>query len=263
MPFKRFRSGAIKRNQGGSASGKTRGKYSRPIFGRMRAGPLIRRAKRRNLVKLIKSVSLSKCETNYRTISNTTGALNDNTVNHILTLWDNVGNGIFPGQSVDDGSRIGDEIQAVGIMIRGQIEIPYDRRDTVCDIYFTQNNTAVGGPTGMFHSVTGNVLLDPVQSKRFVNVHKLGRYRVKATDAGMHSTGAWLADNVITKTILFKKWIPFKKTVKFVADNTATPTNIPELGSLVLACKDTLSTASTDNVVLSVKTTATLYFKDP
>jgi len=117
-------------------------------------------------------------------------------------------------------------------MLRGQIEIPYDRRDENCDLYFVQNNTAVGGPTDVFHNVTGNVLLDPIQSKRFVSVKKLGRYRVKPTDAGMHSTGSWLADNVITKTIMFKRWVPFRKTVKFVADNTATPTNIPELGTL-------------------------------
>jgi len=149
------------------------------------------------------------------------------------------------------------------VTIRGQIEIPYDRRDVNCDLYFVQNNSAVGGPTDMSHNVFGNALLDPVQSKRFVNVKKLGRYRVKPTDAGMHSTGSWLADNVITKTIMFKRWVPFKKTVKFVADNTATPTDIPELGSLLLACADTLSTASSDTVVASVNTTATSYFKDP
>jgi hypothetical protein len=148
-------------------------------------------------------------------------------------------------------------------MLRGQIEIPYDRRDENCDLYFVQNNTAVGGPTDVFHNVTGNVLLDPIQSKRFVSVKKLGRYRVKPTDAGMHSTGSWLADNVITKTIMFKRWIPFRKTVKFVADNTATPTNIPELGSFMLACAETLSTSTSDTAVASVKTTATLYFKDP
>jgi len=216
-------------------------------------------------VRLIKSVQMSKTETNYRSISQNTGALTHNSLTEIMKLWDNNGNGVFPAQGTTDGSRVGDEIESVGIMVRGQIEIPYDRRDTVCDIYYCTNNTNVGGiaASTMFHNVTGNVLLDPIQTKRFNQVRKCGRYRVRPTDSGMHSTGAWLADNVITKTIMFKKWIPLKRNVKFLSDATTVTTNLPELGALYLACADTLSTAASDNVVASVKCTATLYYKDP
>ena len=247
------------------AGGRTKAKRRRPIFGRVRPGPLIRRVKRKNLVRLIKSVAMSKSETNYRSNSQETGALTHNTVTEIMKLWDNNGNGIFPGQGTTDGNRVGDEIEAVGIMIRGQIEIPYDRRDTLCDIYYVTNNTNVGGIaySTMFHNVTGSVLLDPIQSKQFSQVRKCGRYRVRSTDAGMHSTGAWLAENVITKTIMFKKWIPLKKKIKFMSDTTTVTTNLPELGGLYLACADSLSTGAEDNVVSAVKCTATLYYKDP
>lgn len=242
-----------------------RKRYKAPIFRRINAGRLVQKQRRKNLVKLIKSVQLNNNETKYKSISQSTSALNHNTLTEIMKLWDNVGNGIFPSQQVTDGDRIGDEIQAVGIMIRGQIEIPYDRRDTVCDIYYVTNNTAVGGVTKgtLFHNVTGNVMLDPIQTKRFSQVKKCGRYRCRPSDAGMHSTGAWLADNVITKTIHFKKWIPLKRNVKFVADASTVAANLPELGGLYMACADTLSTASGDNVVASVDCTATLYYKDP
>ena len=92
-------------------------------------------------------------------------------------------------------------------------------------------------------------------TKRFNQCKKVGRYRVRSTDAPVHSTGEWLAANVITKTIMFKKWIPMKRNVKFISDTTTVTSNLPELGALYLACADTLSTASSDNVVAAFKCT--------
>lgn len=266
---KRKRSG----NYTGSstAGGSYKGRM-RPIFGRVRPGPLIRRAKRRNLVRLINSVAMSKTETKYKSIAQSVTApasgsniFRHNTMNEIMKLWDNQGNGLFPAQGQTDGTRVGDSIDCTGIMVRGQFEVPYDRRDVHIDLYYIQFNSAVGGPdvSTFFHNVTGNALLDPVQNKRYTNVRKLGRYRCKPTDAIAHSTGSWLADNVVTKTIMFKKWLPMKKTVKFVADASTTPTNIPELGAIYAVVVDTLSTATSDIVVAASKVSATLYYKDP
>ena len=57
---------------------------------------------------------------------------------------------------------------------------------------------------------------------------------------------------------MFKKWIPFRRSIKFVSDSSITATNAPELASIVMTCADTLSSGGEDNVVAGVKCNTTL-----
>lgn len=229
--------------------------------GRIRS--LVARKRKSMLKKFVKQQMLKMSETKFTSYNYVLGALGHNT-GTAINLWTNNASSLFPTVGDSENNRDGNEIVGRGFMIRGMFNVPYDRRDVRIDYYFVQHNTNMGDPTtSLFHNVATNVLLDPINKKRWDNVTKLGSLRVKATDAGMHSSGSWLADNVITKTILFKKWIPLNKKLKFYDDNASIVTNVPEMGKIIFFVYDTLSTASTDTIVHSGSITATFYYKDP
>lgn len=237
--------------------------YTTPKFTTTVAKKTLQRAKARNTRKMIKSTLLKMSETKFTSYGYAVGAIAHNG-GQLIDLWTNNTSSLFPTVGDTENNRDGNEIMGRGFMIRGMFNIPYDRRDVRIDMYYVQHNTNMGNPlTDLFHNVSGNVMLDPVNKKRWDNVKKLGSLRVKATDAGMHSSGSWLADNVITKTVMFKRWIPLNKKLKFYADGASNVTNLPEMGRILFFAYDTLSTAGTDTVVHSGSVNATFYYKDP
>lgn len=208
---------------------------------------------------MIKSTILNMAETNYKSYDVKGSSFNHNVLSR-HDLWSPTStdaNSIWPLQNDSDSGRNGDMIQVAGIKIRGCFEIPNDRFNAKMKIYFVQWNSAEGTPSTkneFFHNVSGNIMLDPLQNKRFRNVDKLGLIKCKATDIQ--------SDVAQTKTILFTKWIPMNKKVYFKGDGSENPSNLKEYGSILFAPYDTISSATTDTIFVNSELTYTVYYKD-
>lgn len=215
--------------------------------------------KAKSTKKLVKSVLLNMAETNYKS-HDQKGQVFLHDVLARQDLWKvntTAADSIWPAVGDGDANRTGDMIQATGIKIRGVFEIPNDRFNMRMKIWFVQWNTGDGVPNtqnDFQHNISGNIMLDPIQNKRFRSVKYLGMVRCRASDTQTASAQ--------TKTIFFERWIPIKKKVYFKADGSELPTNMKEYGSLVFAPYDTISSSQTDIVVASSEITYTLYYKD-
>lgn len=223
-----------------------------------------------NLVKLIKSVSIRQSESKYKTTSYTWGALSHDDVYH-KDLWNSTIN-LFPGQGTSDVNRIGDRIICQGIMLRAVFDVPWDRKNVKLKAFFIPYNSDQGGVDtydNVFHNITGNARLDPVQKKRYPGIKYLGTYQIETerapyyTYAGGDQVPAASVISSNTGTICIKKWIPmYNKKLFFRSDATNQPSNLKEAGAIVLAPYSTINTITTDNLILSGEMSATVYFKD-
>lgn len=209
--------------------------------------------------KLIKSVLLNMAETNYKSHDEKGKTF----LHDVLTRQDiwkvnsTAADTIWPAVGDGDANRTGDMIQATGMKIRGVFEIPNDRFNMRMKIWYVQWNTGDGTPSTQsefFHNISGNIMLDPIQNKRFRSIKYLGEIKCRPTDI-QNATAQ-------TKTIFFQRWIPMKKKVYFKADGSVIPTNMKEYGSLVFAPYDTISSSQTDIIVSDSELTYTLYYKD-
>lgn len=244
----------------------SRKKNAKPIFRKINASKVIAKKRRSNLVKLIKDINISQSEMKYKSGTIETGVLNHNSVNqfHLYGPSGNVIN-IMPGQGTSDVNRIGDRVFISGVMLRCQIQLPWDRKNVRLGVYYVPHNSEQGDPSSdLFHNISGMTLLDPLQKKRFPKAKLLGIYRTFANDqsTGTYGGSVGTPEANDQKIIFFKKWIPINKKVYFKADASNVPTNLPEYGTICLAPFDKTLALSTDNVVLSGTINATLYFKD-
>lgn len=208
---------------------------------------------------MIKSVLLGMAETNYKSHDVKGSSFTHNTLAR-HDLWNintSDANSIFPAIGDGDANRSGDMIQATGIKIRGIFEVPNDRFNMKMKVWFVQWNTSDGTITTQnefFHNIAGNIMLDPIQNKRFRSVKYLGTIKCRSTDTQ--------AGSAQTKTVLFNRWLKMNKKIYFKNDASEVPTNMKEYGSLLFAPYDTISSATTDTVVANSELTYTLYYKD-
>lgn len=235
-------------------------------FKRTNAKGMIAKQKRSQLVKLIKDVQIAESEMKFKSSTIETGVLNHNTVTE-FNVWGPTGNifNILPNIGTGDGSRIGDRIHAKGIMLRGQVQLAWDRKNTRLGIYWVPHNSEQGAPsTDLFHNVSGMTILDPLSKKRFPKAKLVGIYKTEANDSHTGTYGGSVGTPAASdsKIIFFKSYIPMNKKVYFKTDSSNVPTNILEYGTLCLAPFDKTLTLSTDNVILSGTMNATLYYKD-
>lgn len=233
MPRKRYRS-------------RSRGGYRR----RRRYGPSTARIKRQ---------VLSVAESKYKSYDIKGSQFFHDTISR-HDLWGPLtdeSNSIWPSQGSYDSGRVGDMIYCSGIRIRGLFEVPNDRFNMKMKLFFVQWNSAEGTPSTqaeLLHNVSGNILIDPIQNKRWRRIRYLGMIQCRPSDS--------FADSAQTKTILINKWIPMNQKVYFNADTSETPTNVKEYGSLLFLPYDTISSATTDRVVVGSEITYTVYWKD-
>lgn len=224
-----------------------------------------------SLVKLIKPVNIRQSESKYKTTSYTWGPLDHDYV-YKTDIWSNTVN-LFPGQGTTDATRVGDRIVCQGIMLRAVFDIPWDRKNCKLKAFFIPWNSDQGSPDtyeNLFHSITQNSRLDPVQKKRYPGMQYLGTYQIERERAPFNTNPTndahTPAANVIstnTGTICIKKWIPmYNKKLFFRSDATNQPSNLKEVGSIVLAPYATINTTITDHIVLSGEMSATVYYKD-
>lgn len=224
-------------------------------------------SKRKSLKRIVKDVVMKTTETKQKILAFTTvglysgpgselnkGCHNFHTVEH---LWDDSATtGLWPISQTNDSGRVGDNINALGIHLRMVLQIPHDRRNMRCKMYFVQWNSNQGDPfdrTRFYHWTMQNTHMDSVNKDNFAGVQYLGTYGCRAVD---QTTGSQ------DKTIMIRKWIPFKKRLTF-RGGSGMPTNIKENGAIIFVPYDTVTSAESDVLITRIQTVATLYFKDP
>lgn len=213
----------------------------------------------KSLINLIKTVNLNQAEHKYKTSSGTLVNMKHDTL-YSYQLWDYLGtlSGFLPQQGVSDDERIGDRIMVQGFRLRMVLQVPWDRRNMNVKLWFIPYNTGQGNPTtysDLFHNVSGNSQLDPIQIKRWPGVIFLGNYSLKPKDRDISAQQT-------DATIYINKWVKMEKSVYFKTDSGNIPSNLKEYGKIVFAPYDTINTLLTDNVITKAEITATLYFKD-
>lgn len=154
-----------------------------------------------------------------------------------------------------DDQRNGDEIFSTGIRLRMQLENDAGKHNNTWKFWLAEYNTTQGeaiDPNTTFHSGTGNMILDTLQSNR-IKLRLIGTYRTRARDVG--------ADK---KTDIFvNKWIPFRRKLQFAQDSSITVTRgMKEKFAIVGVCYDASNTVFDTNVG-NYRMNATLYYKDP
>ena len=177
----------------------------KPIFKTMNKKNMIAKKRRSNLVSLIKQVNLKQSETKYITKALT---FSNKAANYLyaVRLWGDptVAENVMPTQGLTDANRIGDSIQLTGFKCRfsAQISGTYNQSDIT--LYFVPYNSDQGDPTDrtqLFHWISGFTALDPIQTKRWPGIKRLGQFKVRATDASV--TG--------DRMLLGSFWIPINK----------------------------------------------------
>ena len=235
-------------------------------FKRYNAGAMVRRAKTKTLVKLIKGVQLSQVETCYKVTkfapsptpagqNYMLGSVNHNSISKIA-LW-YPSSATFPLQGLSDGERRGDEIYLTGIKVRLVMQIPYDRRNSKFRFYFIQWNTVQGDPSvksNLFHSSINNVMVDAMQTDRYT-IKKIGSARLYATDQSPEGQ-----DKTIIKTF----WIPIKRKITFVNDGVRdVAQGLKEEGTILITGYDSITSLETDTICPYMECAQTVYYKDP
>lgn len=221
------------------------------------SGKTGRRGRSSGFARSVRKVLLQTTEGRYKS-----RAVDGTTMNHdVLTeipIWTESTTGIWPSQGLTDGERTGDEIYTTGIMARLVLQVPHDRRNVKIKMWFLPYNSSQGVPTtktDLFHAVSNNVMVDPIQTDRWKGIKYLGMHTCKAVD---QTTGTQ------DKTIILKKWIPLKRKVTFQSDGVALPcSGVPERGTLVFACYDSIASLTTDMLITNSECAYTLYFKSP
>lgn len=224
-----------------------------------------------NMVKLIRKIQLNEQETNYKSINVDIPALAHDSINK-FDIWSS-STSVFPAQGTTDATRVGDRIYPKGVRVRMALDVPFDRKNVKVKAYYLPYNSDQGNPVTynqLFHEVTGNSRLDPIQFKRWKGIKYLGTFKPRDMDANfmtqttVHNTSAPPADEISANTasIYINRWIKINKKVWFNSDASLQPSNLKENGCILLLPYATINTTTTDNVILSGECAMTLYYKD-
>lgn len=236
-------------------------KTKKPVFKKMNSKALVVKKRKSNLVSLIKDINIRQSETKYKSINTVKAAAYHDEIVHVVTWAPNGASAnIWPEQGTSDSSRIGDRIVAVGIKYRMAFQIPFDRRNVKCKIWYLPYNSAQGNPTiynSFFHNVSGSSMLDPIQTKRWGGLKFLGSHQLKAMDRDQ-------SDLETDATMYVSAYVSLNdKKINFTADATTDASNMKEYGNILLSFYDTYNTSSaTDIVCTKINVNSTLYFKD-
>lgn len=211
---------------------------------------------RTKFAKAVKRVIFSTAESCYKSVQRDGWTCNHDSLAGAI-LWNPSNLGLFPVQGNGDGERRGDEIYATGVMMRMVVQIPHDRRNTKFKMWYVPHSSTQGNPglkTDFFHTVSNNVMNDPIQADRWKGIKYLGKFQCTAVD---QTTGSQ------DKTILIKRWIPLKRKVTFVSDTSSQPVGLPDNAYIIIAAYDSITSAITDTLITNSETAFTLYYRDP
>lgn len=182
-----------------------------------------------------------------------------------FTIHDRINNaGVTKlSQNVGDSSRNGSDIYCLGFRIRGTFTLPYDRRNTIIKLWLCEHNSAQGDfPDEMFRTITGNYMLDPINSDKFRGVKLLRTLRAKARD--LYVERGELEDSGSDASVYYDIWIPFKRRFVYTGSAASCPTmGVKEALTMVMLAYDTPSTLETDTVINHHEQYIEMFFKDP
>lgn len=169
-----------------------------------------------------------------------------------------------PSQGIGDSSRNGDEIYGKGITLRGSIDFAFDRTNAITKMYLVEWNTTQGSLTkaDLQYPITGNVMLDPFQSDRW-KVKYIGTVRPRTGNYHHYDVEGIPVESGKTQTVLFKKFIPFKRKLSFKEDSSnVICKGMKERLSLVFITYDALNTVSSATMAYA-RVNATFHYGDP
>jgi len=218
-----------------------------------------RRKMNNKIKKIVKQTVMRQAETKYVS----TGQIITSCYHNIgkkIAVWEGTTTtSIWPSQGDGERERVGNEIQTTGIMIRGAFEVPHDRRNTKFKLWLVEHNSQQGDPsvrTNLQYNTNNNGMLDPVKKNVWGRgLTYLGQYKCQSAD---QNTGT-----MEDKTILMKRWIPFKRKIRFLSDGSKVPVGgCKENCFLVLIPYDSYGTLETDIIVTTADVSFTLYYKD-
>ena len=170
---------------------------------------------------------------------------------------------MFPNEGVQKYERNGDEIYGKGFMIRGSFGFAGDRRGTTLRFYLVKPknvNTTLAYNT-MFDNITGNVALDPLDKNEISSTQFLGTYKIPDRSAPTMSVDG--TNELIDSNLIFKKWIPYVKKIKFQHALANTPSNCDNSMSLVVTAYDHNSALQTDICIKEMDLMCSFYYSDP
>lgn len=231
-----------------------------------------RRGGRKAFAKAVKRVLFATCEKKYKSmlLPNSTLAHNGGTGSTVSqwTIYDENTTGLMPIQGSGDGERNGDEIYTTGIRVRFEMSAPYDRCGVEYKMWLTEYNTAQGDPAAkadFWHNVSGNYLLDPVQTDRWkTKVISKGIIQKKGVDYIDATAGYIESDNKNARTIIRSLWIPFRRKITFKNDGSSVVAKgMKEALKVTMVAYHNYDTLTTDILSKINRATATLYYKDP
>lgn len=148
-------------------------------------------------------------------------------------------------------------------MLRGSFNFAGDRRGTTLRFYLLQPAQVTEAVTydKLFHNITNNVELDPLDKDMFPQTKYLGAYKIPDRSAPTASIDG--TSELIDSNLIFKKWIPFTRKIKFKQNNSNEPTSIPPYMMLLVTAYDHNSAFETDICVKNIDMVASFYYSDP
>ncbi|WP_445772307.1 hypothetical protein [Rheinheimera sp.] len=227
----------------------------------------------KSLIRLIKKVNLKESELKFKSRNLDYAAMNHDAIVKI-PIWDKDALvspvSVLPTQGLTDANRVGDRIHALKIKVRLHFDIPWDRKNCKLKVYFLEYNSDQGDPTNygtLFHNITGNSRLDPVQLKRWgKSLRYLGDFKPQDMEASYtyinSQTPAASALATNTASIYVNRDIYLNRKIFFTNDGAMTPSNIKENGCLLIMPYATINTSTNDNIVIGMEGAATMYYKD-
>lgn len=205
---------------------------------------------------------------NYTTLQQAQRRLTNNSCT-LVRLWDETTNsvtGIWPSQGDGDANREGDRIMCTGLMIRGLMNVHPQFQGLRVKMFYVPYQAGQGNPNNLsefFHNVSttaGTVAswpISPFQAKRWPGARYLGTLTTKHFTPAEDSAG-----NPKASIVMFKKWIPLKKSINYISDAVTQPSNMPPKGVLLFFAYASTEWSRTITVADSFDVNATLYWKD-
>lgn len=213
-----------------------------------------------SLVKLIKKVSLAKCET-----KNTHQIVENTDLYHNLeTITTNL---LYTRQGISDNNtgtssyamRIGDEVIARGLQFKMWFATKSDRPNVMFKIIFFKYYTQSTPPTSVFKSQgSSNRMIRDLDNEK-LKVIKVKQFNLNiGTSHSVITSGTWYPKEAHKYV---KCYIPLKNArIKYIADDSGTPRNY-DYGFAVVPY-DSYGTLTTD-IIASFAYNVKFYFKDP
>lgn len=233
-------------------------KYSGPLRRGERSAKVPRKMTKKiskPSAKMVRSVLFRTLETKYKSIDFDKTELYHNSITYLANK--NLATNL-PGQGDADAERVGDEIYLTGIKLRLLLGQKYDRPNCTFKIWIVEANSVSGNANDknvFFHNTTGNILLDPIQSKRF-SILKAITVKPKGTAMEVGEAGKEFVRPL-------SLWLPMRRKIHFVADaSTSVSKGMKEHLYILLGVYDAYGTLTTDNIAYC-QGSATYYYKDP